>query len=88
MGSRNEVMSLDQLRPGQSGKVVNVAGSGAIRRRLSDLGVRRGEIVRMIKSAPLRDPLQISLADSHLSIRRSEASLVSVEIVQDDIGEC
>ncbi len=80
-------MSLDQLKPGQSGKVLDVSGASALRRRLSDLGIRPGEIIKMIKSAPLRDPLQISLANSHVSIRRREASYVSIEVLLDVTGE-
>jgi Fe2+ transport system protein FeoA len=63
--------------------VVKVAGQGAIRRRLLDLGMHSGETVKMIKSAPLRDPLEIALNGGHLSIRRSEAALVSIEPLMD-----
>ena len=73
-------MSLDQLKPGEMGRVISVAGAGAIRRRLLDMGIRKGETIKMIKTAPLRDPLQISLTGGHISIRRSEASLIQVEI--------
>jgi Fe2+ transport system protein FeoA len=77
-------MSLDQLKPGQMGKIVAVAGNGPTRRRLLDLGIRTGEVVTMVKAAPLKDPLQISLANCHLSIRRKEASLVRVEVLSDN----
>ncbi|SYZ74363.1 FeoA family protein [Candidatus Zixiibacteriota bacterium] len=79
-------MSLDQLKPGQAGRVLDIAGVGELRRRLLDLGLRRGEIVTMIKAAPLRDPLQVSLGYGHISIRRSEASLISVEVLLDGKG--
>ena len=74
-------MSLDQLKPGQSGRILEVAGSGALRRRLLDLGFRKGEVVKFIKTAPLRDPLQVSLGNGHITIRKSEASLVQVEVL-------
>ncbi len=74
-------MSLDQLKPGQAGKVVGVAGIGAVKRRLLDMGIRRGEVVTVVKTAPLRDPIQVSLESGHISIRRSEASLVTVEVL-------
>ncbi len=80
-------MSLDQLKPGEMGKVIAVAGVGAVRRRLLDMGIRKGETIKMIKAAPLRDPLQISLAGGHISIRRSEASLIQVEIESDNFRE-
>jgi Fe2+ transport system protein FeoA len=77
-------MSLDQLKPGQSGRVLAISGADQIRRRLLDLGIRRGEKVTMIKAAPLRDPLQVSLGFGHISIRRSEASLIAIEVLLDD----
>jgi Fe2+ transport system protein FeoA len=80
-------MSLDQLEPGQVGKILGVTGAGAIKRRLLDLGFRRGEVVTMIKSAPLKDPLQISIGNGHISIRRKEASLVTVEVLLGIDGE-
>jgi len=74
-------MSLNDLKPGQKGEVIGVAGAGAIRRRLLDLGIRNGETIKMIKAAPLKDPLEISLGNGHISIRRSEAALIEVKVV-------
>lgn len=63
--------------------MLEISGAGALRRRFLDLGLRRGEVVTMIKAAPLRDPLQVSLGYGHISIRRSEASLITVEVILD-----
>jgi Fe2+ transport system protein FeoA len=76
-------MSLDQLLPGQSARIINISGIGNIRRRLLEMGIHSGDLVKMIKAAPLRDPLQISLPAGHLSIRRREAALISIEILSD-----
>ncbi len=76
-------MSLDELKPGQRGVVVGVAGIGAIRRRLLDLGIRSGETIEMLKMAPLHDPLEVAINGGHLSIRRREASLVNVQPLSD-----
>jgi ferrous iron transport protein A len=75
------VTSLRDLKPGQSGRIIKVEATGPIRRRLFDLGIRSGEIVRMIRIAPLRDPLEISLGNGHISLRRSEAALITVEVL-------
>lgn len=75
-------MNLSDLKPGQRGKVTEVTGPRPIRRRLLDMGIRLGETVALIKSAPLKDPLEISLGNGHLSIRRSEAALIRVEILK------
>ena len=74
-------VSLDALKPGQKGKVLNVNGKGPIRRRLLDLGFRAGEVVSIIKTAPLRDPLEIAINGGHFTIRRSEAAMVSIEVL-------
>jgi Fe2+ transport system protein FeoA len=76
-------MGLDKLRPGQKGKVIRVGGYGAIRRRLYDLGLHFGETIEMVKMAPLKDPLEISFGNGHISIRRSEAALITVELMAD-----
>lgn len=74
----NEI-SLNELRPGQTGLIIAVGGHGITRRRLLEMGIRVGESVKMIKSAPLMDPLEISLGNGHISIRRAEAALISVD---------
>jgi Fe2+ transport system protein FeoA len=74
-------MSLDQLLPGQTARIIDIAGVGPVRRRLFEIGLRAGDQVKMIKSAPFYDPLHISLPGGHISIRRREAALISVEIL-------
>lgn len=76
-------VSLDVLGPGQSALVLHINGSGPIRRRLLDLGFRSGEKITVVKTAPFRDPLEIELNSGHFTIRRSEAALVSVEVLGD-----
>jgi len=75
-------VSLDVLAPGQSAMVLHINGNGPIRRRLLDLGIRAGEKVTVVKTAPFRDPLEIELNSGHFTIRRSEAALVSVEVLE------
>lgn len=74
---------LSDLRPGQKGKVISFNGNGPIRRRLMDLGIRCGQIIEMVRLAPLNDPLEINLNGGHITIRRSEAALVNVEVLGD-----
>ncbi len=77
-------MSLNELKPGSTGKIVMVGGYGVTRRRLLEMGIRAGALVKMIKSAPLLDPLEISLGNGHISIRRAEAALISVDVLSAD----
>ena len=81
-GKTGPIMTLNQLHSGQSGTVRRVSGEGAIRRRLMDMGLVRGARVDVVKAAPLGDPVEYRLYGYHLSLRRSEAGLVEVELAQ------
>ena len=50
-------MTLRDLRPGQEGQVVSVGTAGAMKRRLMDMGVTPGVRIRVVKTAPLGDPV-------------------------------
>ncbi|HEV2706820.1 MAG TPA: FeoA domain-containing protein, partial [Pyrinomonadaceae bacterium] len=55
-------------------------GAGAVARRLMEMGVVPGAPVRVIKRAPLGDPLEIRVRNYHLAVRRSEAQTITVVI--------
>jgi ferrous iron transport protein A len=55
-----------------------VGGDRAFRRRLMEMGLVPGARIRLVKVAPLGDPMEIELRHGRLSIRRHEASLVAV----------
>ena len=71
-------VSLDALDAGRHARVTAVRGSGAVARRLMEMGVVPGAPVRVIKAAPLGDPLEVRVRNYHLALRRSEAQTVSV----------
>ena len=70
--------SLDTLPSGVSARVLNVRGKSAITRRLMEMGVVPGAPIKVIRSAPLGDPIQVCLRDYHLALRRAEARTISV----------
>jgi ferrous iron transport protein A len=72
-------MNLAQARIGQVVTVEHVAGEGAFRRRLMELGLVPGTRVEVIGVAPLGDPLELLVRGGSISIRRAEAEGVSVE---------
>ncbi len=76
-----ELMTLDKLEIGQHGLIKNVAGQGAIRRRLLDLGLTPNTIIKIEKIAPLGDPILIVLRGYHLTLRKEEARFIHVERV-------
>ena len=70
--------SLDILPIGATARVTGVSGSGAIARRLMEMGVVPGAPVRVIKAAPLGDPIEVRVRGYHLALRRTEAQTISV----------
>ncbi|MBC7912078.1 MAG: ferrous iron transport protein A [Pyrinomonadaceae bacterium] len=71
-------LSLAHLPAGARARVLAVTGTGAVARRLMEMGVVPGVPVRMIKSAPLGDPLEVRVRGYHLAVRRAEAQTIKV----------
>lgn len=69
---------LSELGTGEKGYIVKVKGRGAFRRRLAEMGFVKGKEISVIKNAPLKDPIEYSILDYNLSLRRAEASHVIV----------
>lgn len=72
------LLPLSELEPGTEATVDRVAGRGRLRRRLLEMGFTEGAHVRVAREAPLRDPVDYEIRGYHVSLRRSEASLVWV----------
>ncbi len=72
-------MTLGDLKPGQEGTVVSIGEKGPIRRRIMDMGVTPGTLVKVIKVAPLGDPIEINIRGYELSLRKSEASQIQIQ---------
>lgn len=72
--------TVSEMRPGESGVVVNTRGEGWTRKRLLDMGVTKSAPLTFKKSAPLGDPLEVVIRGYALSLRRKEADLVDVEV--------
>ena len=82
--SMPERVTLDELRPGQKAIVVRVGGDGALRRRLMEMGLVTGAEIEEVRVAPLGDPVEFTVKGNNLSLRRSEARLIEVEITSSD----
>ncbi len=76
-------IKLSQFTIGQSGVIKKVGGEGRIRRRLFDMGVTPGTEVFLRKCAPLGDPIEITLRGYELTLRKSEAECVLMEVRND-----
>jgi ferrous iron transport protein A len=74
-------MNLADLKTGEKGKIVKIGAIGHLKRRLMDMGVIVGEVVIVEKLAPLGDPIEISVKNYSLSIRKKEALEIEVEVI-------
>lgn len=74
----NHYLRLSDIPTGEKCVIVKVHGHGSFRYRIVEMGFVKGESVTVIKNAPLRDPIEYKLMDSHISLRRSEARLIEV----------
>jgi ferrous iron transport protein A len=73
-------VTLEQLPIGATAKVVSYRhDDDALLQRILEMGVSRGIEVKMLRVAPLGDPMEIQLRGYQLSVRRSEARLIEVE---------
>ncbi len=86
-------MTLNELHSGDTATISRIRGRGAFRKRLAEMGFIRGKRITVLKSAPLKDPIEYRILDSNVSLRRSEASLVEVvsekeskELLIDSLG--
>lgn len=70
--------TLAELSIGVNAKVVSIKENGAISKRLMEMGVVPGVIVRVIKTAPFGSPLEIRVRGYNLALRRSEAESIEI----------
>jgi DtxR family Mn-dependent transcriptional regulator len=72
-------MLLNHLKIGQRAKLVRIGGKGELHKRLVDMGMVPGAVLGIERVAPMGDPIDIKLRGYHLSIRKEEAALITVE---------
>ena len=71
--------TLKEVKIGEAVTVVKIHGEGALRRRVMDMGITRGVTIKIIKTAPLGDPLEITVRGYELSLRKADAAMIEVE---------
>ena len=75
-------MNLAMLKPGEKGKIAKMEAVGPLKRRLMDMGVLVGGEVKVEKIAPLGDPIEVTIKNYNLSLRKKEAEGIAVEVVR------
>lgn len=78
----NEVIGLNEVKPGQKARIVKIIGRSGVNKRIAEMGVVPGTIVEVQRVAPLGDPIDVKLKGYRLSLRKEEASKIMVELVQ------
>jgi ferrous iron transport protein A len=73
------MLTLRDIEIGKSCKVVKLHGEGAIKRRIMDMGLTKGVVVKIVKVAPLGDPIEMTVRGYELSLRKADAELIEVE---------
>ena len=71
--------TLREVPVGSTVKVVKLHGEGAVKRRIMDMGITRGTQVFVRKVAPLGDPIEVTVRNYELSIRKADAGMIEVE---------
>ena len=71
--------TLKDVKIGETVKVVKLHGEGAVKRRIMDMGITRGTDVYVRKVAPLGDPIEVTVRNYELSLRKADAEMVEVE---------
>ena len=76
-------MNLSKLKVGDKARVISLNVSDKeVRRHLLDMGVTRGVIVKVIRKAPMGDPVDIELRDYELCISKRELEQIEVEVIK------
>jgi len=78
---------LSDLKEGDRAVILKITGKSPFKRRLVEMGFHKGVEVKVIKYAPLRDPLEIIIKGYHVSLRMDEARDIIVRQVENDPGE-
>jgi ferrous iron transport protein A len=73
-------VTLDKTPIGSAVRIISIEGSDVSALRLMEMGMVPGAPARVIKSAPLGDPIQICVRDYHLALRRNEARTITVAL--------
>ncbi|MGP1442197.1 MAG: FeoA family protein [Anaerovoracaceae bacterium] len=71
---------LSEIKVGSKVKVLKLHGEGALKRRIMDMGITKGTEIFIRKVAPLGDPMELTVRGYELSIRKSEAQNIEVEL--------
>lgn len=73
------MQTLRITKVGDTVRVARISGSGAVKRRIMDMGITKGTEIFVKKVAPLGDPVEVTVRGYELSLRKADAEMVEVE---------
>jgi len=73
-------LTLNDIQSGESAVIKQVHGSGAFRKRITEMGFVKGQVVTVVKSAPFKGPVEYRIMSGTVSLRRNEARLIDIDI--------
>ena len=76
-------MTLRDVQVGQSAQVLKLNGTGPVKRRILDMGITKGQVIHVIRVAPLGDPMEITVRNYELSVRKADAEMIEVELIEE-----
>lgn len=71
--------TLKDVKIGETVKVTKVGGEGALKRRIMDMGITKGVSIKVMKVAPLGDPVEITVRGYELTLRKADCEKIEVE---------
>lgn len=73
------MQTLKETKCGETVKVTKITGTGAVKRRIMDMGITKGVEIYVRKVAPLGDPVEVTVRGYELSLRKADAEMIEVE---------
>ena len=80
-------MKLSELKTGEKGIITRVTGHGSFRKRVIELGFVNGKTVRVVRNAPLKDPVEYEVMGSQVALQRAQAAMIEVVGEHENICE-
>ena len=71
--------TLREVKVGDNVKITKINGTGAVKRRIMDMGITKGVEIEVRRVAPLGDPIELTVRGYQLSIRKADAQMIEVE---------
>ncbi|MCI8405186.1 MAG: ferrous iron transport protein A [Clostridia bacterium] len=70
--------TLKEVKIGETVRVARLNGEGAVKRRIMDMGITKGVEIYMRKTAPLGDPIEVTVRGYELSLRKADAEMIEL----------